>query len=302
VISMIKADNLTKDYGENRGIFDLSFETVKGEVYGFLGPNGAGKTTTIRHLLGFSRPQDGRCSVLGFDCWTQAKEIQRHIGYVPGEIAFPEHLTGYEFLEQISELRHMPSLDKARELINLFDLDPRGKLKQMSKGMKQKTALVTAFMHDPELIILDEPTSGLDPLMQSRFVDLVKRERARGKTIFMSSHMFEEVEKTCDRVAIIRQGRILVEVLMKDIEHTKKKTFEIKLATADEMTKLAGQGFQFDEINPQKARVKVTLYDDQCNDLLHALAALNVVYISEIKYGLEQYFMHYYQREDSFHA
>lgn len=296
MISIIKVDDLTKDYGENRGVFNLSLETVKGEVYGFLGPNGAGKTTTIRHLLGFSKPQGGHCSILGFDCWTQPKEIQQHIGYVPGEIAFPNHLTGYEFLEQISELRHMPSLDKARELIDLFDLDPRGELKRMSKGMKQKIALVTAFMHDPELIILDEPTSGLDPLMQSRFVDLIKSEKARGKTIFMSSHMFEEVEKTCDRVAIIKQGRIMVEVLMKDIEHVKKKTFEIKLATADEMEFLAEQGFHFDEVNPPKTRVKVTVHDDQINELLRTLAKLKVVYMSEIKYGLEQYFMHYYQR------
>jgi ABC-2 type transport system ATP-binding protein len=129
------------------------------------------------------------------DCWSKAKEFQKRIGYVPGEIAYPEHLTGYEFLEQIAELRKMTSLNKARDLIRLFDLDPRGELKRMSKGMKQKIALVTAFMHDPDLIILDEPTSGLDPLMQSRFVELVKKEKANGKSLFLSSHMFEEVEK-----------------------------------------------------------------------------------------------------------
>jgi ABC-2 type transport system ATP-binding protein len=297
-MSMIQVDHLTKNYGENRGVFDLSFDTEKGEVYGFLGPNGAGKTTTIRHLLGFSKPQSGKCSIMGFDCWSHAKEIQRHIGYVPGEIAFPDHLTGYEFLEQISDLRKMTTLAKARELIDLFDLDPRGELKRMSKGMKQKIALVTAFMHDPELILLDEPTSGLDPLMQERFVELIKREKESGKTIFMSSHMFDEVEKTCDRVAIIKQGRIITDVMIKDLEHAKDKTFEIKLATTGEMDLLASQKFNFAEVNSEKRRVKVTIHDDEMNRLLRTLSTLNVVYMSEIKFGLEQYFMHYYQRED----
>ncbi|MDL2310804.1 ATP-binding cassette domain-containing protein [Peptostreptococcaceae bacterium OttesenSCG-928-C18] len=297
--TILKAENLTKNYGEHRGIFDLSFEMVKGEVFGFLGPNGAGKTTTIRHLLGFSTPQKGSCSVLGFDCRTQQKEIQRYIGYVPGEIAFPDHLTGYEFLEQISDLREMTSLDRARELICMLEFDPRGELKRMSKGMKQKIALVTAFMHDPEIIILDEPTSGLDPLMQSRFVDLIKSEKARGKIIFMSSHMFDEVEKTCDRVAIIKQGHIVTEVLMKDIEHVKQKNYEIKLATEDEFETFASQTFDFTEINREKLRVKINIHDDQINELLRTLSTFNVVYISEIKYNLEQYFMHHYRKEDN---
>jgi len=298
-MQMIKAAELTKDYGENRGVFGISFETITGEVYGFLGPNGAGKTTTIRLLLGFSKPQKGNCSILGYDCWRAPKEIQRYIGYVPGEIAFPEHLTGYEFLEQISEFRKMTSLDRAKELIDMFDLDPRGELKRMSKGMKQKIAIVTAFMHEPELIILDEPTSGLDPLMQSRFVELLKLEKAKGRTVFMSSHMFEEVEKTCDRVAIIKQGKIVTEVLMKEIEHRAEKTFEIKLSTADEVKALSEQAFTFDEINIEKTRVKVKIHDSEISKLLFAVSALNVVYISEIKYNLEQYFMHYYQRGDS---
>ncbi len=302
MMAVIKAERLTKDYGQQRGVFDLSFETKKGEVYGFLGPNGAGKTTTIRHLLGFCKPQQGRCSILDYDCWTQAKEIQRHIGYVPGEIAFPEHLTGYAFLEQISELRRMTSLDKARELISLFELDPRGELKRMSKGMKQKMALITAFMHDPEMVLLDEPTSGLDPLMQARFVDFIKSEKARGKTIFMSSHMFDEVEKTCDRVAILRQGQIVVEVRLKDIEHRAHKTFEIKLQTAEEVQALTAQNFDFEEVNIEKTRVKLRVHDSQMNALLRALAALNVVYMSEQKYNLEQYFMHYYQKEDEAHV
>jgi ABC-2 type transport system ATP-binding protein len=158
--------------------------------------------------------------------------------------------------------------------------------------------LGTAFMHDPELILLDEPTSGLDPLMQERFVELIKREKEGGKTIFMSSHMFDEVEKTCDRVSIIKQGRIITDVMIKDLEHAKEKTFEIKLATTSEVDILASQKFNFAEVNSEKRRVKVAIHDDEMNRLLHALSPLNVVYMSEIKFGLEQYFMHYYQRED----
>lgn len=297
-MSVIIATNLTKDYGENRGVFDLSFETVKGEVFGFLGPNGAGKTTTIRHLLGFSKPQSGSCNILGLDCLKQQKEIQKHTGYVPGEIAFPEHLTGYEFLEQISDLRKMKSLDRAKELIDLFELDAQGELKRMSKGTKQKIALVAAFMHNPEIIILDEATSGLDPLMQSRFVELIRSEKDKGKTIFMSSHMFEEIEKTCDRVAIIKSGRIVTQVNMKEIEHRKKKTFEIKFTTADEVNQFVAQNFECNEVNLEKTRVKIEIHDDNINELLRTIVSFNVVYISEIKYSLEKYFMNYYQKEE----
>jgi ABC-2 type transport system ATP-binding protein len=193
----------------------------------------------------------------------------------------------------------MTSLDRAKELISLFDLDPRGELKRMSKGMKQKVALVTAFMHEPELIILDEPTSGLDPLMQTRFIELIKDERKKGRTIFMSSHMFEEVEKTCDRVAIIKQGKIVTEVKMKSIEHRAEKRFEIKFSNGKDTKDFSQQNFSFDEVNLEKTRVKVRVHDKEINQLIQSLSTRNVVYISEIKYNLEQYFMHYYQKEDS---
>ena len=220
--AVIKVINLTKDYGMNRGCFDVSFEVRKGEVFGFLGPNGAGKTTTIRHLLGFSKPQSGGTEIFGMDCWKQPSQIQEHLGYLAGEISFPENMTGWQFIKQIAEMRKV-GLERAEELCKYFGLKPHGELKRMSKGMKQKTALVIAFMHDADIIILDEPTSGLDPLMQAKFCDLVAKEKKKGKTILMSSHMFEEVEKTCDRVAIIKQGKIIAEVDLKEME-TKKDT------------------------------------------------------------------------------
>jgi ABC-2 type transport system ATP-binding protein len=219
--SVIKVKNLTKDYGMGRGVFDVSFDVKKGEVFGFLGPNGAGKSTTIRHLLGFIKPQSGGTEILGVDCWVDPSEVQKHLGYVAGEIAFPDNTSGWKFISQIAEMRGI-DLKRAQELCEYFGLKAQGELKRMSKGMKQKIALVIAFMHNPDIIILDEPTSGLDPLMQAKFCELVAAEKAKGKTILMSSHMFNEVESTCDRVAIIKAGKIVAEVDLKNVEQHKE--------------------------------------------------------------------------------
>ena len=215
--NIISVRNLTKDYGNNQGVFDISFDVKQGEVFGFLGPNGAGKTTTIRNLLGFIKGDAGNCSILDLDCWKNPSEIQKNIGYVAGEIALPDSVNGQKLIEQIAKMRGC-TLARATELCEYFDINPKNKIKRMSKGMKQKIALVLAFMHEPEIILLDEPTSGLDPLMQEKFCDLILREKKRGKTILLSSHIFSEVEKTCDRVIIIKQGKIITEVEMKDVD------------------------------------------------------------------------------------
>ena len=297
--SVIKVKNLTKDYGQNRGVFNVSFEVRKGEVFGFLGPNGAGKTTAIRHLLGFSKPQSGQTEIMGLDCWKQPAKVQEHIGYIAGEIAFPENMTGWQFIKQIAEMRGIKNLKAAEELCEYFQLKPHGELKRMSKGMKQKTALVIAFMHDADIIILDEPTSGLDPLMQAKFCDLIKKEKAKGKTILMSSHMFEEVEKTCDRVAVIKQGRIIAEIEMKAIEHKKDKEFEIRFKQRADAESFAKTGYNFIEKNFDKNRVKVTVHDDNINEFLTAVNKYKLEYISEIKFTLEKYFMQYYKEGET---
>lgn len=294
--SIIKVQNFTKDYGQNRGCFDISFEVKKGEVFGYLGPNGAGKTVTIRNLLGFIKPQSGSSEILGMDCWKQPEKIQEHIGYLAGEIAFPENMTGWQFIKQIAAMRKV-DLKKAEELCEYFQLKPHGELKRMSKGMKQKTALVIAFMHDADIIILDEPTSGLDPLMQARFCDLIKKEKARGKTVLMSSHMFEEVEKTCDRVAIIKQGKIIAQVEMKEIEHRKDKEFEVRFKQKADAEAFAKLDFNFIEKNFAKNRVKVVVNDEKINEFLTAVNKYKLEYISEIKFTLERYFMNYYKDE-----
>ncbi len=180
-MSVIEVNHLTKDYGFGRGVFDVSFSLEQGEVFGFLGPNGAGKTTTIRHIMGFSRPQQGSITVLGVDSWLHAAQIKRTLGYLPGELAFPANMTGTEFIRYMAQLRGISNPRRTQELLEMFELDPTGDLKRMSLGMKRKLAVVTAFMHDPDVLVLDEPTSGLDPLMQERFIGFILEEKKRAK-------------------------------------------------------------------------------------------------------------------------
>lgn len=208
-MNAMKIENLVRDYGDGKGVFDVSFHVDQGEAFGFLGPNGAGKTTTIRHLMGFLKPKSGSCTINGLDCWRERDKVQARLGYIPGEISFFEDISGAEFLKFIAQYRGIGSQTRKEDLLERFELDPKSKIKKMSKGMKQKLGIVAAFMHDPDILILDEPTSGLDPLMQNRFIDLVAEEKKQGKTILMSSHMFEEVERTCDRIGIIRTGRMV---------------------------------------------------------------------------------------------
>ncbi len=208
-MNAMKIENLVRDYGGGEGVFDVSFHVDQGEAFGFLGPNGAGKTTTIRHLMGFLKPKSGSCTINGLDCWRERDKVQARLGYIPGEISFFEDISGAEFLKFIAQYRGIGSQTRKEDLLERFELDPKSKIKKMSKGMKQKLGIVAAFMHDPDILILDEPTSGLDPLMQNRFIDLVAEEKKQGKTILMSSHMFEEVERTCDRIGIIRKGRMV---------------------------------------------------------------------------------------------
>lgn len=235
-MNAISIENLVRDYGNGKGVFDVSFHVNQGEAFGFLGPNGAGKTTTIRHLMGFLKPRSGKCSIDGLDCWSERDKVQARLGYIPGEISFFDDMSGAEFLKFISEYRKLSTQNRKEELLERFELDPKSKIKRMSKGMKQKLGIVAAFMHDPDILILDEPTSGLDPLMQNRFIDLVAEEKEHGKTVFMSSHMFEEVERTCDRIGIIRKGRMVAVDYAKTLRerHTRSYTVTLESEAAAE--------------------------------------------------------------------
>ena len=183
--------------------------------------------------MGFIHPSSGECFINGLDCRTQADIIQKSLGYLPGEIAFMDDMGGLEFIKFIAEMKGIKDFHLAEELIDMFKLDSSGKIKKMSKGMKQKIGIVCAFMHNPDILILDEPTSGLDPLMQNKFLELILSEKEKGKTIFMSSHNFEEIERTCDRTAIIREGCLVAIEDMKILSQTKQKSYIITFVTEE---------------------------------------------------------------------
>ncbi len=294
-MSILTVENLTKDFGKSKGVFNVSFEINKGEVFGFLGPNGAGKTTTIRHLLGFSKPQIGKTTINSLDSWDRAKDIKKNIGYLPGEIAFPNDMKGSAYIKYIANLRGLKDMTKADKLIKQFELDPSGDLKRMSKGMKQNIGSVCAFMHNPEILILDEPTSGLDPLMQANFIELIKSEKANGRSIFMSSHMFEEVENTCDRIGMIKGGKLISIVNTKNIKRNEKKTFKIEFLSTDDYYSVINSGFVIREKKPDYNQIIIDIEDSHINELLLVLSTHKVRFISEVTHTLEEYFMSYYE-------
>jgi ABC-2 type transport system ATP-binding protein len=207
--AIIETDHLTKSYGAHRGITDVDLRVEQGEVFGFLGPNGAGKTTTIRLLLDLIRPTHGRASLFGLDTIRDAVAIHRRVGYLPGEFSLYDRLTGGQTLEYFANLRGGVDGRYQRSLIERFDLDPSRRFREYSKGNKQKVGLIAALQHRPELLVLDEPTAGLDPLVQQTFFQVLREAVAEKRSVFFSSHVLSEAEKTCDRVAIIRDGRLV---------------------------------------------------------------------------------------------
>ena len=296
-MSLIRIDHLTKDYGRGRGIFDIHLEVEEGESFGFVGTNGAGKTTTIRHLMGFLNPHKGRCTIKGLDCWARSAEVKKHVGYVPGEICFPDAPTGYAFLERHATILGCTNTARRDYIIKKLQLDASANLKRMSKGMKQKTALVAALMHDPSILIMDEPSTGLDPLMRVSFLELLEEERRRGKTIFMSSHMFDELEATCDRVAMIKDGDIVDVASTAAIRHYENKTYKIEFLDAEGYSRFLAEPFDIGERRDIHNQVLVNVNDADINRLVRILAGYRVKFFTEIKYSLEQYFNRIYQKE-----
>jgi ABC-2 type transport system ATP-binding protein len=209
VAPIIEAATLTKRYGSSRGVEELTFEVTEGEVFGFLGPNGAGKTTTIRTMLDFIRPTTGSIRIFGLDPRGEGIRVHARVGYLPGELALYERMTGEDYLRTFASLRGGVDLAHVHRSAERLQLDLTRKIKALSHGNKQKVGLVQAFMHRPDLLILDEPTQGLDPLVQQTFYAMLEEERVRGATVFLSSHVMPEVERVCDRVAIVREGRLV---------------------------------------------------------------------------------------------
>ncbi len=289
-MKVIKTEKLTKDYGNSCGIFDLDLEIGEGEMVGYVGTNGSGKTTTIRHIMGFIRPTSGNVFVTGLSSWEHSSEIAKKIGYVPGEIAFPDLKTGIDFLKCQADFLEIKDMSRANQLIERLQLDPRAGLKRMSKGMKQKTALVAALMSDSPIIVLDEPTTGLDPLMRAVFLDIIKEEHKRGKTIFMSSHSFEELENTCDRVALINSGRIVDVCDMDGIKHRPIKDFKIEFHKREDYVRFLNEKFEKIRIQEQYNQVTVRVGEYDTVTLLSVLKNYDVKFISELPYTLEMHF------------
>lgn len=289
-MSVIQTTALTKDYGNGRGIFDVNICVEQGEMLGFAGTNGSGKTTTIRNILGFIKPTSGAAYVNGLSSWEHSSEIVKNIGYVPGEIAFPDLKTGIEFLKSQAEFLRLSDTSYANELIERLQLDPRADLKRMSKGMKQKTAIVAALMADLPIIILDEPTTGLDPLMRVEFLDILKKEHAKGKTILISSHMFEELETTCDRVALINDGYIADVVQMNAIRNRPIKEFKIEFRSARDYERFLREGYETVRLQEQYAQATIRIPSNAAGGLLKTLKGYDVKFISEIPYTLEKHF------------
>ena len=289
-MSTIELNSLTKDYGNKQGIFDLNLSINEGEMVGYVGTNGSGKTTTIRHIMGFLKPTSGSVTVNGLSSWEHSSEIVKQIGYVPGEISFPDLKTGTDFLKCQADFLGLHDMSYANELIERLQLDPRANLKRMSKGMKQKTALVAALMNDAPIILLDEPTTGLDPLMRATFLDIIKEEHQKGKTIFMSSHSFDELEKTCDRVALINDGHIVDICDMKEIRNRPVKEFKIEFHTADDYGRFLRAPYETIRLQEQYHQVSIRIDADRTAELLNVLNNYDVKFISELPYTLEMHF------------
>lgn len=299
----IEVENLTQDYGHNRGVFDVSFTVNRGEVFGFLGPNGAGKSTTIRHLMGFSRPQSGHTRILGKETFSHYTEFMGKVGYLPGEIALPAGLTGYEFLDMMKKMKRATDENYIKYLIDTFELDPSGETKRMSLGVKRKLAVVVAFLNDPDILILDEPTSGLDLKMQQRFIEFIKEEKKRGKTILLSSHIFSEVDATCDKIAIIKDGKIVSEFVADDLKHKRDKIYRLKFNNVADKVKFVAKDADsphYKVIDERGGGIRIAVNDKDVNYLIADLSSYGLSDFTHEKETLEDYFMKYYKEDKDF--
>lgn len=289
---VIQTEGLTFYYGRQRGIEDVSLEIRPGEVFGFLGPNGAGKTTTQRVLLDVLRAQRGQATVFGLDSRKEGVAIRQRVGYLPGELSLPKNLTARQFLESMARIRGVKDLRTLYELCERLELDPNRRLRQYSRGNKQKVGLVAAMLHQPELLILDEPTSGLDPLVQQTVLELVRAARSEGRTVFFSSHVLSEVQAVCDRVGIIRAGRLVaverVDTLVKQQFRRLHLTLD-RLPATDAFEKLEGVR----ELARHEKRISLEIRQNLAGAMQAALE-YGLLDLAEQPVTLEDIFLAYY--------
>ena len=299
---VIDVEHLTKNYGYGRGVFDVSIKVHKGECYGYLGPNGAGKSTTIRHIMGFSKPQEGKITILGMESFGNTENILQHVGYLPGEPAIPAGLDGMGFLRMMQDMRGERNDERLNYLLNLFQLNPNVSVKSMSLGEKRKLAVVAAFMNDPDVLILDEPTSGLDPVMQQVFIHFIIDEKKRGKTILLSSHIFSEVDATCDTISIIKDGKHVSTFKADDLKENDVSTYNFRLADKTNLDKLVKENKygEIIDVNENRLMVSIKVKKDQYKEFFASLSNIQITEFDEIPFTLQDYFMSFYKEEKTF--
>jgi ABC-type multidrug transport system ATPase subunit len=293
--TLVETQGLTKRYGSNRGIEDVTFTIDEGEVFGFLGPNGAGKTTTIRTIMGLLRPTAGSAHIGGLDCWEQSTDVKRLVGYLPGELSLDPNLTGGQILEYYGNLRGGVDQTYLKQLITRLGLDPTRKFRQYSSGNKRKIGIVQAFMHRPRLLILDEPTNGLDPLNQQEFDRMVKEVREDGRTVFLSSHILTEVEQTCTRVAIIREGRLVRVGGVAELKGLKRHEVTITFANAVPVEAFKSlEGVEQADALPDGHTLRLAV-SGGLDGVIKAAAQYQVATLTSQEPSLEEIFLRYYE-------
>jgi len=290
----IEIHNLTKFYGKSRGIVDVSFDVEEGEIFGFIGPNGAGKSTTIRTLLALIYPTSGSASIFGMDCIKDAPEIAKRVGYLPSEVFYYDGMKVKDLLNYSASFYKKDCSRRIKELSGRLDLDLNRKIDDLSFGNKKKVGIVQGLLHSPDLIILDEPTLGLDPLMQQIFFDLIREENRRGATILMSSHILNEVQRICSRVAIIKDGNIIKLEKISTLQETSYKRFKIE--TRD---KLPDDALRIDGVSDLKIEDNTYsfIYRGDINLIIARLAGWRLVNMWADEPDLEEIFLHYYSKE-----
>jgi len=291
-MSIVSVQNLTKRFGKFTALNGVNLEVNEGEVYGFIGPNGAGKSTTIRVLLGILQATEGSATVFGQDAWRDAVEIHRRIAYVPGDVNLWPNLTGGEVIDLFVRLRRSGNKSYREDLIQRFDLDPSKKCRTYSKGNRQKVALVAAFASEADLYILDEPTSGLDPLMEQVFQQCVQEVKAQGKSVFLSSHILQEVERLCDKVSIIRQGEVIETGTLQELRHLTRTSITVK--TERPLENLAAQPGVHD-ILEEASGTMFSADTEMLGQIMTYLTQYGIVTLESTPPTLEQLFMRHYE-------
>lgn len=291
-MTVLRTSNLSKRFGKFTALDRINIEVNQGEVYGFIGPNGAGKSTTIRILLGILKASEGEATVFGKDAWKDAVGIHKQIAYVPGDVNLWSNLTGGEVIDLFVRLRGSNNKNRREELIQKFDLDPTKKCKTYSKGNRQKVALVAAFSSDAELYILDEPTSGLDPLMEKVFQKCITDARMAGKSVLLSSHILSEVEKLCDKIGIIRQGRIIETGTLSELRHLNRITLLIE--TKQPITALSEVKGVFD-LEKQDQALSFQVDREELGNVIKYISQFEVVKLESAPPKLEDLFMSHYE-------